>query len=179
MSGQQHPWLASVLTTLLVATLAANASEITGFWLDEERRATVVEIRPCQSGLCGYIAWMRKPLSNGEPKRDTANPDPAARRRPLCGLQLLGGFQPAGSNEWHDGWVYNPRNGKRYAAKLEYLGNDLLRMRGYVWLPILGGHRDWIRLEAPPGSCPTKRSQPPNPPITAPPAANATVPAGK
>ncbi len=146
------PYLAG--TILILLPRLSPATEPTGFWLDTKRGGTVIELYRCDSGLCGDIIWLRRPYQDGRLKRDVNNPNPAARQQPLCGLQLLGGFEQVSADRWQDGWIYNPRNGQRYSARLQLLSDTKLRMRGFLALPIFGANRDWRRLDTPPGRCP-------------------------
>ena len=67
-------------------TASAEAPE--GVWLINGEAA--VQIFECNSLLCGRILWLQAPRdSQGQPKRDTRNPDPALRQRELCGLTVI------------------------------------------------------------------------------------------
>ena len=87
---------ATTLACLAFAAGAAHAAaesivppELHGLWVDHrdvERQKVAIWIDACDGGLCGRIWWLKKPLRQGEPKRDRRNPDTARRDRPLCGL---------------------------------------------------------------------------------------------
>jgi uncharacterized protein (DUF2147 family) len=101
-----------------VPRTAASTGGPEGVWLIESNVA--VQIFDCGGQLCGRIVWLRRPRdSAGQLERDLKNPDPALRQRLLCGLSVFWALQPAGPNEWKDGWFYNPEDGKTYRITAE------------------------------------------------------------
>jgi len=90
--------------------------------------------------------WLSEPNRDGKPAIDRNNPDEALRTRPLCGLEMLGDFRQTEPNRWGDGWIYNPENGKRYHATMTLDGN-LLKLRGYVGIPLFGETQTWTRAD--------------------------------
>lgn len=136
-----------------MAPAAAGSPPAGSVWLNEKGSAAI-RLATRDGELSGRIVWMRQPRDDsGAIKRDRHNPDPALRERPLCGLPLLEGFHRDGEH-WVGGRVYNPSNGKQYAARLSLPAPDTLVMRGYVVLPVFGSSVTWQRAEAPPGECP-------------------------
>ena len=70
----------------------AASAEPVGRWY-AEGGAAVVEIAPCGDALCGRVVWLHSPLDeDGCELRDKNNPAPALRKRPVVGLQILGGL---------------------------------------------------------------------------------------
>src|SRR4051794_26120715 len=120
---------------------AAQEAPVLGRWLTEDRDG-VVETYPCGTEFCGRIVWYAK---QGERHRDGNNPDPALRARPICGLQVLGGFKPDGSGGWKDGWAYAPETGKTYRAQLGLRDARTMELRGYVGIPLFGEPQGWAR----------------------------------
>ena len=69
--------------------------------------AAAVQIFDCSGQLCGRIIWLRTARdTSGRLVRDNKNPEPASRQRPLCGLTILQGLQPAGLDHWNSGSLY-------------------------------------------------------------------------
>ena len=50
---------------------------------------------------------------------------------PLVGLEIIENLSKDG-NEWEDGTIVDPKNGKVYDCKIWLEGNDTLKVRGYV-----------------------------------------------
>ena len=127
--------LAAVLLSLAAGpALAADPAE--GVWLVKKKDAKV-RVAPCRDDaglLCGEIVWLRDPQDpdDGKPKRDTHNPDPALRQRPLLGLAIIRDFHAAGPGRWKDGTIYDPHTGKTYASKMQVAPDGALRVDGCV-----------------------------------------------
>lgn len=115
------------------STAATAAPE--GVWLIDGRVA--VQIFDCSDLLCGRILWLQIPRDlQGELDQDKKNPDPALRKRKLCGLLILWGLHSTQPNEWGGGWFYNPDDGKTYniAAKLTSANVIAARIYEGYWL---------------------------------------------
>ena len=144
-----------LLPALLLVFPAAAESSVFGRWLVEDGRA-VIELEPCGAQACGRLVWMENPRDEqGNPKRDANNPDPGARMRPLCGLRLVSGLQPAGDGSWKDGQIYSARDGRTYGFQVAPDGPDRLAARGYVGFSLLGGSQTWTREGGRYGNCTT------------------------
>lgn len=121
------PSLALLLS--LVGTAPANAAApVSGLWLTTEKDS-IVEIAPCGDALCGRITRILSPTPQGPP-RDSNNPNPALRNRPILGLAILTGFRDAGKT-WQ-GSIYDPRAGKTYKSFLTLLANGTLQVKGCI-----------------------------------------------
>jgi uncharacterized protein (DUF2147 family) len=117
-----------------------------GFWVTQDHGG-VVEVMPCDRGLCGQIVGLRTDLPRDEDRKDVKNPDPARRGEPLCGLRLMGGLEPDKSDPtaWKNGWVYDPESGSTYSARIKLDGPDTMKLRGYIGLPMFGRSETWTR----------------------------------
>ncbi len=118
-----------------------------GLWQVDDGRG-LIEIYPCGASLCGRVA--RVDVA-GAPVTDIHNPDPAARDRRLCGLQIIGGFV-RDRDVWTDGWIYDPEHGQEYGFEVEALPDGYLRVRGWAGLRFFGETHVWSR--APAGTVP-------------------------
>lgn len=111
----------------------------------EERVA--VQIFECEGLMCGRIVWLH---ARQEPHSlqnlDKKNPVPALRDRKLCGLTILWGLRPTGSNHWVDGWFYNPDDGKAYSVKAQLKSEDVIVARIYVGVPLFGKTKTLARV---------------------------------
>jgi uncharacterized protein (DUF2147 family) len=136
--------LVVVILFLAVNAYAQNADAIVGDWYTEEERS-IVQIFRCGDLFCGKIVWLKYPKDEaGNDKVDIRNPDETMRSRPILGLPLLKDFKYKGGNEWVDGKIYDPRNGKTYACKMTLEGNTL-KIRGYVGIPLFGRSTVWTK----------------------------------
>ena len=139
--------LTSALSPSAFAGSVAN--DIHGLWInnkDVEKQKFAVMVEDCGSKLCGRLYWLKKPLSaSGLPKRDKHNPNEALRDRPLCGLQILTGFQYVGDNTWNAGEIYNPDDGLTFSSTMKLAPEGSLKIRGYVGISLFGKTLEWVR----------------------------------
>lgn len=78
-----------------------------------------------------------KSIESKTPKlRDVNNPNPALRDRIVLGTDVFFDFVFEG-DEYVNGTIYNPLDGKTYSSKMWLEGNNL-KLRGYIGIPILG-----------------------------------------
>lgn len=123
---------------LAFATLQVNADNresFEGYYWNEDKSAIVRLILDGDS-IKGITAWSNNP----NPITDTQNPDPSLQDRPIIGMTFLWGFAYSDKkNQWKDGKVYDPNNGKTYDAKLSLKeSGNILEMRGYIGIAVLG-----------------------------------------
>jgi uncharacterized protein (DUF2147 family) len=134
------------LSTALVApsARAQGAGEATGVWLTQAGDARV-RVSKCGSGLCGVIVGLKDPIdpATGKPQVDDKNPNPALRKRPMIGLSLFSGMQPAAPGKW-SGQIYNADDGSSYASNVSVAGPNTLKVEGCVGA--LCGGENWTRV---------------------------------
>ncbi len=146
-------WFAMLSGALASASAPASVDPAHGFWLTENGKA-IIHLQSCGAQLCGRLAWMVQPYDeDGRPRLDAKNVDELKRIRRVCGLQLFGDFTQSGHGAWSDGWVYNPRDGATYSASIEAADVDVLQVRGYVGIKLLGKSQTWTRVEDDRGGC--------------------------
>jgi uncharacterized protein (DUF2147 family) len=116
-----------------------NQSPLVGLWVTQDND-WVVQISPCNGQFCGQLIVLSKSRRPDFMRLDAKNPNPAERNRPLCGLELLGGFTPSDGQpgKWKGGWVYDPENGKTYSSHMWLDGPNTLKVRGYILTTLLG-----------------------------------------
>jgi len=136
--------------TMLLAVLAPAAASGTpiGRWY-AEGGAAEVRIAPCAEALCGTVAWLRSPFDDhGCELRDTHNPDPALRARPIVGLQVLSALRPSpdDSTSWNHADIYDSSSGRTYRCTMRLTAPDRLELRGYLGVPLIGRTTHWIRV---------------------------------
>jgi len=117
----------------------ALAADPAGQWRTEDGRA-VIEIKPCDQGLCGRIVGQSEPLDDkGQPKRDVhGNLD--------CGLQILHLKADDKPGVW-SGVITDPGNGTDWQCEVSLNADGTLHLRGYVLLPLLGKTQTWTAFK--------------------------------
>jgi uncharacterized protein (DUF2147 family) len=115
---------------------AAGADDARGLWMTAQNDA-VIEFKPCPDGagaLCGRIVW----------DKDAGTP------ADTCGVQIAQ-FQRYDNDAWRDGWVYDPRDKKKYKGVVRTKGGDLY-IRAFVGVEILGQTEQLKRVPAVPAT---------------------------
>ncbi len=145
---------AAALFIFAVLSFPANADHLAncvkGQWIPPEEDSRL-EVYDCgDNRICGRIIWLREPnQEDGTPKVDTLNLNEAERGRPVLGMIFLSDFVLDSNkhNRWKSGKIYNPRNGRLYKATMTIKG-DVLKVRGYVGVPLIGETQVWTRVPA-------------------------------
>ena len=135
------------------APAAGGASEL-GLWYNDSGKGAV-EIRPCATTgrdankLCGFIVWLKQPNGkNGQPLTDGYNSDPSKRKRPICGLPVLGALQRVSEGGYDNGWVYDPEQGQAFDAAIQLSTADKLILTGYKGIKFFSKSFVWKRAPA-------------------------------
>jgi uncharacterized protein (DUF2147 family) len=144
-------WLVVVILSSIGAARADPAA-VDGVWLTDQEDGAVV-LKECGSAICGTVyAIMRLPNPSRQPL-DARNENPELRERPLCGMQIVGGMRAVGADNWGEGWVYDPHTGKTYDAEMTLENPNLLSIRGYLGIKLIGRTVSWTRAKGAPSRC--------------------------
>ncbi len=144
------PSAAAVLLLVLGLFVGGRAAAATpvGIWYAEGGAAKVA-IEPCGEELCGRVVWLRSPFDeDGCDLQDRRNPDPTLRARKVEGLEILRGLTRRPDGTWVNGRIYDPASGNTYTCQLALDGDDRIRLRGYVGIPLIGRTTMWTRVGA-------------------------------
>lgn len=123
-----------------------NADALVGNWLTGSKKG-IVQIYKEGTKYNGKIIWLQTPTyEDGKPKVDKHNPDKALQTRPIMGLNMLNGFVFDGS-KWVDGTIYDPEKGKTYSCKIMLKGDDMLDVRGFIGISLIGRTDTWYKVK--------------------------------
>lgn len=117
----------------LAATPAFAADPVEGDWLVQGGSAKV-RISPCAAKpdrMCGVFTWL-KSEKPGQTVRDTGNPDPKLRSRPLVGSTFIRDFRRVAVGRWTGGKIYSPEEGKTYDSRIRINPDGTLKLEGCV-----------------------------------------------
>ena len=129
-------WIAALALGAALAAVPARAAGPEGNWLTQDRDG-VIEIGPCDGGLCGRIIGMR------ETRRRDGGIATDPQGHPTCGLTILRAA-PDGPGRW-SGHIADPDTGTSWHCTLRVDAADHLLLRGYVLLPLFGQTQTWTR----------------------------------
>lgn len=129
-----------------LAQAQTKPDDCVGFWFTEEQDG-VIKIYKNQAGKFeGRIVWIRD-LHTGKVKEilDVNNKDKSRHQKPILNMINLRDFSfNKDKEQWIDGTVYDPNNGKTYSAYLE-MKKEKLQLRGFVGIPLFGRTSIWTR----------------------------------
>jgi uncharacterized protein (DUF2147 family) len=130
-----------MMTSTAFGAIPAN---ILGSWKTDGGDSRL-ELFKCKDKICGKIVWLKVPAyidSNDGPvgtiKVDRKSPDPALRKQPILGLQVMKGLTAKGGNRWENGTCYDPESGKSYKCKMQLAAPGRLDLRGYIGISLIG-----------------------------------------
>jgi uncharacterized protein (DUF2147 family) len=138
--------VAGLALALPIQAHSAPPLDPSGTWLTEDGRARirVEKCGPAQDRVCGYVVWLKSPLTDdGQPRVDLKNPDTSKRGRLSLGHQILLGLTPNSEGQF-EGKVYNSEDGKTYDVSVWSDNSASLKIRGCLVL-VLCGTQTWTR----------------------------------
>jgi uncharacterized protein (DUF2147 family) len=140
----------SLLVFFTVKGMAQNAQAIAGTWWND-KKTSKIEIKEVNGTFTGTVIFITpEKYVNGEPEKDTNNPDPKLRSQSRLGLQILKGLKyVAKENNWQSGRIYDPDNGKTYDCYAWFDKDpNTLYLKGYVvGIKWLGRSTIWTRVQ--------------------------------
>ena len=147
--------LVLLLASVIPAYSQSKADKVTGYFLTRDdktgKEKTQVQIFKGADGKYnGNIVWLHDPMENGKPKVDKNNPEEKLRTQPIFGMLLLKGFSfDVDKDEWSDGTIYDPLNGKTYKCFMKFSNATTLKVSGYIGKQWMGLNRTvvWTKEE--------------------------------
>jgi uncharacterized protein (DUF2147 family) len=140
---------AALALAVLGPAYAQAAGPVGEWWVhDKDARIRIVD---CAGAMWGVISWEKMP------GKDTHNPDPDKRNRPMLGVPIVLGMTPKGDNKW-SGMIYNSAFGQTVPGSIELHTDDTLRITGCL-LGLLCGGDNWTRFETTAASKPAKKAE--------------------
>lgn len=130
-----------VIIIILISQLSfaqVSSDNVIGNWLSP-RKDSEIQIFKVNNKYYGKIVW-----GIGESTKDIKNPDSKLRDRDLIGLIILSNFE-FDDDEWNNGTIYDPREGKTYSCVLTIKNKNELNIRGYVGVSLFGRTEVWTK----------------------------------
>jgi uncharacterized protein (DUF2147 family) len=138
-------FLLFVFITAIGSAQSITPDAIIGTWLTEGGKAKV-QIYKAGDKYNGKIVWLKTPnYEDGTPKVDKNNPNKERQKDPIIGLNLIKGFV-FDDDEWINGTIYDPENGKTYNCKIEFNKGGWLQVRGYIGISLIGRTQTWYKV---------------------------------
>lgn len=118
-----------------------KADDVVGTYMTDKNVA-MVEITKRDGKYYGKLSWAKTPG-----KLDTNNPDEKQKTDKLVGKEILKDFVFNGKDLWHNGTIYDPKNGKTYSCKITRDEKGNLNVRGYLGVSMLGRTTFWVKVK--------------------------------
>jgi len=132
---------------LLTATAFANAADpLNGtVWktIDDTTKQAKAIVKFTEQKNGTLSASIQSVLTPGE-ENSCVNCEGPYHNKSLKGVTIVHGLKNVGGNNYENGTILDPKNGKTYKLKGELAGNQL-KLRGYIGVSVLGRNQTWIR----------------------------------
>ena len=102
-----------------VPASALSPQDVYGVWRHPDN-GSLIQIYPCDGAICAKVVSVLDPN-----RKDTNNPDPALRDRPIVGIVLWRHAKETGRLQW-SGSAYNPLDGAIHYGTLHLTGDATL-----------------------------------------------------
>ena len=130
----------------LLSFTPPEGDAILGVWKNSSGKGHI-QIYKQDHKFYGKIVWLKDALdTEGNPKVDKKNSDPAKRKASLLGMVMLRDFSYK-NGEWNGGRIYNPSDGKEYKGLMKLKDQKTLTVRGYMGISLLGKSDTWTRIK--------------------------------
>lgn len=138
-------FLISGMVLLLFSTV--SFSQIEGKWktIDDEtgEAKSIVEIWKAKDGL--YYGKIIKLFDETKQNDvcDECDEDDPRYKKPIVGMVIIRKMEKTDDNEWDEGDILDPANGKVYDCKMWREGKNL-QVRGYLGWSLIGRSQTWL-----------------------------------
>jgi len=137
----------TVLTLFISIVFYGQNHSVIGKWrtIDDQsgKAKAIVEIYERSGKIYGKII----DIFDDEKKKNLCVNCPGdEKNKPVLGLVVIKGLAKNG-NEYNSGKILDPTSGKSYKCFLALEGNDKLKVRGYIGVPLFGRTQTWIRVK--------------------------------
>ena len=137
----------SLLTLAFLALSSTSFSQIVGKWktIDDEtgKAKSIIQIWKANDGL--YYGKIIQLFD--ETKKDNVcdecDEDDPRYKKPIVGMVIIRKMEKVKDNEWDDGDILDPANGKVYDCKMWREGKNL-QVRGYLGWSLIGRSQTWL-----------------------------------
>ncbi|MCH2488855.1 MAG: DUF2147 domain-containing protein [Flavobacteriales bacterium] len=138
-----------IIISLIMAmvSITTSAQSVVGKWktIDDVSgdAKSIVEIYEENGKIYGKVVDILK-----EERRNAlcTECEGADKDKPILGLKIIRGLEKDG-DEYNDGKILDPENGKLYKCYIELEEDDKLKVRGYIGFSLLGRTQYWYRVK--------------------------------
>ena len=140
-----------LLCASLLFALSIWAQSPVGYWktIDDEtnKPKSIVQIYEVDGKIHAKVVKLfRGPDEEQDPKCDECKGSKKDQR--IIGMEIMWGLEQD-DDEWEDGKILDPKNGKVYSCYISLEDKDTLKVRGFVGFSLIGRTQYWYRAEKP------------------------------
>ncbi len=139
-------FISSLMMFVFLMMSTVSFSQIEGKWktIDDEtgEEKSIVEIWKAQDGL--YYGKIIKLFDKTKQNDvcDECDEDDPRYNKPIIGMVIIRKMEKVEDNEWDEGDILDPANGKVYDCKMWRDGKNL-QVRGYIGWSLIGRSQTW------------------------------------
>jgi uncharacterized protein (DUF2147 family) len=133
--------LALIVLLFSMSVFAQTGDALIGTYMTDKNEG-MVEITKKGTKYYGILTWTKTPG-----KLDANNPDKKQQTDKLAGKEILKDFDFDGKDLWHNGTIYDPKNGKTYSCKITRDEKGNLNVRGFIGVSLLGRTAFWVKVK--------------------------------
>src|SRR5690554_2154695 len=130
-----------------LGTFMTQAQSVTGKWktIDDKtgEAKSIVEVYERDGKIYGKVIEILNPEKKDAKCQNCKGSD---KDKPILGLVIVKGLSKDG-NEWNGGQILDPNKGKLYKCSMSLEGKDVLKVRGYVGISLLGRTQTWKKVK--------------------------------
>jgi uncharacterized protein (DUF2147 family) len=132
---------------VLFSTMFYGQNTVIGKWktMDDDtgKPKSIVEIYESGGKIYGKVVE----ILDKEHKNSVCNKCSGAdKNKPILGMVVVRGLSKKG-DDYRNGQILDPQNGKLYKSIIALDGNDKLKVRGYIGVSLLGRTQVWYRIK--------------------------------
>ena len=128
-------------------TFSTNAQSVLGQWYsidpDTGLNESVIEVYTKGDKIYGKVIEILKEEDKDKTCIECTGKD---KDQPIEGLVIIRGLSKDG-DEWNDGKILDPKNGKLYKCYITLEEENKLKLRGYIGFSLLGRTEYWHRVQ--------------------------------
>lgn len=130
----------------ILALSSGRAQNVLGKWYsidpDTGKNESVIEVYEKDNKIYGKIIAILKKEDRDKTCIECTGKD---KDQPILGLIIVRGLSKDG-DEWGNGKVLDPKNGKLYKCYISLVDKNKLKLRGYIGFSIIGRTEYWYRV---------------------------------
>lgn len=136
----------TLLFVMVAGVFSATAQGVIGQWktIDDEtgEAKSIVEIYEQNGKIYGKVVKILNPAKKDAKCTECKGSD---KNKPILGMVIIKGLEKD-DDEYTDGKILDPNNGKLYSCTIKLDGKDTLEVRGYIGFSFIGRSQTWTRV---------------------------------